>query len=62
MQWDVFFQTFCCWYGNIGSGNGLELSGKKQWSELMLTKILDIIWYHQAVMSNTLGACFTNKV
>ena len=35
---------------NIGSGNGLLLSGNKPLSEPMLTQIFVAIWRHQATV------------
>ena len=39
------------WLVNIGSGNGLVLSGNKPLSEPMLTHFSVAIWRHQATMS-----------
>ena len=36
---------------NIGSGNGMALSGKQSLPEPVFTKISDIVWYHKATIT-----------
>ena len=36
---------------NIGSGNGVVLSGNKSLPQLLLTNIHNAIWHHEVVMS-----------